>query len=144
MELRLVRSQYGLSLEAADDDTIDAIRRIPRDTHIIATISDSRNPQFHRKYMKFFNIVWEYQNEDTQSWFGCVRNFRKTIEVAAGHCDKVYNLELAAWVDIPRSVAYDKMEQQEFEDLYERVKAIVFEQFLPVREEEFYEALKYF
>jgi hypothetical protein len=143
MEIKLIRTPLGLS--PFGDESYDLIRALPYDTILTAKIQESRNPQFHKKYMAFFRIAWEYQNEDTQSWFGSVRNFRKTIEVAAGHCDKVYNLELQSWVDIPRSVAYDELEQSEFEDLYERVKQIVFTQFLPEDvEDDFYEATKDF
>lgn len=143
MEVKLIRTPLGLT--PFGDESYDLVRCLPYDTIVTAKIQESRNPQFHRKYMKFFNVAWEFQNEDTQSWFGSVRNFRKTIEVAAGHCDKVYNLELSAWVDIPRSVAYDELDQSEFEDLYERVKNIVFTQFLPeVNLDDFFEALKDF
>ena len=143
MEVKLIRTPLGLA--PFGDESYDLIRSLPYDTIVTAKIQESRNPLFHRKYMQFFNVAWKFQNEDTQSWFGTVRNFRKTIEVAAGHCDKVYNLELGAWVDIPRSVAYDALDQSEFEDLYERVKNIVFTQFLPeVNLDDFFEELKDF
>ena len=89
-----------------------------------AEIKLARNLNFHRKYFALINCAWEYQNEDTTKHFKNVECFRKTVEIAAGNCEPVYNLQLGQWVEIPKSIAFDKMDENEFRDLYERVKDV--------------------
>ena len=50
----------------------------------------------------------------------------KSLEVSAGHCDKVFSFKLKDWVDIPKSISFDKMSEFEFRELYERVKDVIF------------------
>ena len=74
-----------------------------------------------------------------------VEQFRKTVEIAAGHCDTVYSISLRSWIDIPRSIAFDKMDEAAFQDLYDRVKDVLFNIFLRnISEEEFMKNLRNF
>ena len=57
-------------------------------------------------------------------------SFRKTVQVAAGHCERVFNLELRTWVEVPKSIAFDKMKGDEFEALYKGVRDVLFKVFL--------------
>lgn len=143
MKIHLCRSPFGLS--GVYDDDREAIKKLKHDEIYEVDIKLQRNPAFHRKYFALFRVAWEYQNEDTQSWFGSMDAWRKAVEVAAGHCEKVYSLTLNDWVEIPKSIAFDKMKEEEFQDLYERVKHVLFTIFLPdIAEEDFFEALRDF
>lgn len=96
-----------------------------------ATIKRPRNLSFHRKYFALINCAWEYQGEKlTEHFRNNVELFRKTIEVAAGWCDKVYSIERREWIEVPKSIAFDKMDNSEFTELYERVKDVLFKYFL--------------
>lgn len=141
MKIRLCRSPFGLS--GVYDEDREAIKRLKHDEIYEVDIKLQRNPAFHRKYFALFRLAWEFQNEDTQSWFGSMDAWRKAVEVTAGHCEKAYSLTLNDWVEIPKSIAFDKMKEEEFQDLYERVKHVLFTIFLPdIAEEDFFEALK--
>ena len=95
------------------------------------TIRLSRNIDFHRKYFALIQCAWEYQNERTVDHFkNDINVFRKTIEVAAGWCEPVYSIERKEWLEIPKSIAFDKMDNTEFTDLYDRVKDVLFKYFL--------------
>lgn len=143
MKIHLTRSPFGLS--PATDDDRDKLNKLDYNEVYEIDVKLSRNYRFHCKYFKLFSIAWEFQNEDTQSHFGSMDAWRKTVEVAAGHCDRVYNLDLGAWIEIPRSVAFDKLSEEEFQDLYERVKHVLFTVFLTdIAEDDFFEALRDF
>lgn len=102
-------------------------------------IKKSRNYQFHKLYFSLINTSWQYQNEAVQNHFkNSVEQFRKSVEISAGHCDTVFNIKLKEWVDIPKSIAFDKMDEFEFRELYENVKTVLFSVFLKnISEEEF-------
>ena len=143
MKIKLCRSPFGLS--GAYDEDREAIKRLKHDEIYEVDIKEQRNAAFHRKYFALFRIAWEYQNEDTQSFFGCMDTWRKAVEVAAGNFELEYSLDRNEWVQRSKSIAFDKMKEEEFQDLYERVKHVLFTVFLPdIAEEDFFEALKDF
>lgn len=96
-----------------------------------ATIKRPRNLPFHRKYFGLINLAWEYQNERAVEHFKHnIELFRKTVEVASGWCEPVYSIARKEWVEVPKSIAFDKMDEDEFQNLYERVKDVLFKYFL--------------
>lgn len=137
MELHLINTASGL--KPCDDEDYERKLRLKPGRIYKCKLTLARNYEFHKKYFALINCAWEYQNERTVEHFKhSVAQFRKTVEIAAGHCDTVYNLSLRAWTDIPKSIAFEKMNEAEFQDLYERVKDVLFAVFLRnVSEDEF-------
>jgi len=87
-----------------------------------------RNYEFHKKYFKLISVAWEFMREDQHKFFKQNKDaFRKTIEVASGHFDLVYNLEQRSWVEVPKSIAFNKMGEDEFQELYNRVKDTLYQ-----------------
>lgn len=144
MELNLLNTAGGLV--PCDDNDYEEKRKLKVGQIYKATIKLNRNYRLHRKYFALINCAWAYQNERQTAFFkGSVEIFRKTMEMAAGHCERVYSIEHKEWRDIPKSIAFDKMDEAEFRDLYERVKDVLFATALRgVNEEEFLDALANF
>ena len=85
-----------------------------------------RNVDFHRKYFALISYSWEFLTEQEQVTFRSKENFRKYLEISAGHCDIFYHPKLQDFVEMPKSIAFDKMDNAAFSDLYERVKDVIF------------------
>lgn len=97
-----------------------------------------RNYAFHKKYFKLVTLAWEFLNEQSQRFFGSKESFRKTVEVAAGNVERVYNTSMKAWVETPKSISFDSMEEEEFAELYDSVKDVLLRMFIGrEREDEF-------
>jgi hypothetical protein len=110
-----------------------------------AEIKLMRNLDFHRKYFKLISLAWEYLNEKQQAFIKTKENFRKYLEVSAGHCEPFYSKTLNDWVDAPKSISFEKMDNAEFSDLYDRVKDVLFLTFLKnISQEDFEKNLKDF
>jgi hypothetical protein len=144
MELNLLNTAGGLV--PCDDNDYEEKRKLKVGQIYKATIKLNRNYRLHRKYFALINCAWAYQNERQTAFFkGSVEIFRKTMEMAAGHCEMVYSIKHKEWQDVPKSIAFDKMDEAEFRDLYERVKDVLFATALRgVSEEEFLDALANF
>ena len=144
MELNLLNTAGGLV--PCDDNDYEEKRKLKIGQIYKATIKLNRNYRLHRKYFALINCAWAYQNERQTAFFkGSVEIFRKTMEMAAGHCERVYSIEHKEWQDVPKSIAFDKMDEAEFRELYERVKDVLFATALRgVSEEEFLDALANF
>ncbi len=137
MVIHLVRTIDGF--KPCFDDDWEKMQKVPVGKILKTNITIERNFEFHKKYFALIHCAWEYLNEDVEKFFkGNIDQFRKTVEIAAGHYDSIYNIEMREWVQVPKSIAFDKMDEIEFKDLYERVKDVLFAVFLKnVSEEEF-------
>lgn len=144
MDLFLLNTSSGL--KPCYDEDYDNKKKLKIGEIYKAKITLARNLDFHRKYFALINCAWAYQNEKTTRHFKeSVECFRKTIEIAAGHCDTVYNISQKTWVEVPKSIAFDKMDELEFRDLYERVKDVLMKIFLKdINEYEFMRNLSNF
>lgn len=112
------------------DEDYDEKKRLKIGQIYKAKVSVPRNIQFHRKYFAMISCAWDLLTERQREFFGNKECFRKTVQIAAGYCDKVFNLKLKAWTDIPKSIAFDKMSGDDFEELYKGVRDTLFTVFL--------------
>jgi hypothetical protein len=96
-----------------------------------AKITKARNLGLHRKYFALINCTWEYMTEDQCEFFkNNKESFRKTIEMAAGYFEKIYSIQRKEWIEQPISIAFDKMDEFQFRDLYENCRGVIFATFL--------------
>lgn len=136
MKLFLLNTSEGL--KPCYDSDFDEKKKLKLGKTYSAEIKLVRNIDFHRKYFKLINLAWEYQNEARQAHFKNVDNFRKYVEVSVGYSDLFYHPKLKEWVEIPKSIAFEKIDNSEFQNLYEAVKNVLFTVFLKhITEEEF-------
>lgn len=144
MELYLLNTASGL--KPCNDEDYEKKLRLRPGRIYKCKVTLARNYEFHKKYFALINCAWAYQPERVVEHFKhSVEQFRKTVEIAAGHCDTVYSISLRSWIDIPRSIAFDKMDETAFQDLYDRVKDVLFNIFLRnISEEEFMRNLRNF
>lgn len=130
MKINLVVTSEGFRC-AADED-FEKKKTLKRGSVIECTVKEFRNYQFHKLYFAMINLSWEYLTEQQREFFhDSVDAFRKTCEVAAGHYEPVYSVARQAWLEVPKSIAFDKLDEAGFHELYERVKTVIFQTFIP-------------
>ncbi|MFA6726929.1 MAG: DUF1367 family protein [Prevotella sp.] len=124
MKINLLNTISGL--KPCYDDDYEEKKKLKIGETYTAEIRLERNPRFHRLYFALIACAWEYLPEKQTEGFRTKENFRKYVEVAAGHCEPYYSPKLKEWVEIPKSISFDSMDETEFKDLYERVKTVIF------------------
>ena len=144
MKINLLVTSDGF--KCAEDSDWEKKKTLKRGSVVECTIREYRNYRFHRLYFSMINLSWEYLSESQRAFFKeNVDVFRKTVEVAAGHYEPVYSVRRGEWLEVPKSIAFDKLDEASFHELYERVKLIIFQTFIPdVNKDEFEYALKDF
>ena len=129
MEIKLICTATGFKV--CDDTDYEVKRKLKIGQVYSCKIKQLRNYNFHRKYFALINCAWGFISEPTREFFHQdVEIFRKTVEIDSGHCERSYSLSRREWIDVPKSIAFDKMSPDEFADLYERVKEVLFKVFL--------------
>lgn len=124
MKLMVVNTPRGLV--PMDDDDHDQKRKLKLGQTYSVEVKIPRNVDFHRKYFALISYAWEFLNEREEAKFKTKDNFRKYIELSAGHFDVFYHPRLQEFVEIPKSISFGSMDNAEFSELYERVKDVIF------------------
>lgn len=130
MKIKVQNTIHGL-IPLYDED-YDEKKKLKLGATYEVSVKLTRNLQFHRKYFKLLTLAWEFQNEVTTEQFfqNSFEKFRKTVEIAAGICDTIYSIERKEFIDIPKSISFDRMDDAEFRDVYNRVKDVLYKVFL--------------
>ena len=124
MKLLVINTPRGL-VPLGDDD-YEQKRKLKLGETYSVEVKVVRNVDFHRKYFALIAYAWEFMNEQETERFKDKENFRKYLEIAAGHCDVIFHPRLQEFVEIPKSIAFAKMDNTAFSDLYGRVKDVIF------------------
>lgn len=121
------------------DDDFDKKKKLQIGGVYKVKVTQPRNYDFHKKYFALINCAWEYQTEGVVQHFkNSVDLFRKSVEMAAGHCETIYSITRNEWIEQPKSISFSKMSEIEFQELYDRVKDVLFSIFLKhISEDEF-------
>lgn len=124
MKLMVVNTPRGL-VPFGDDDYEEKKKLKFGDTYSVE-IKVARNVDFHRKYFALVAYAWEFLTETEIATFKTKDNFRKYLEISAGHCEVIFHPRLQEFVEIPKSISFSSMDNASFSDLYNRVKDVVF------------------
>ena len=126
MKLNLLNTAFGL-IPCYDDD-FDEKKRLKEGEYYMANITTVRNQKLHRKYFALINLAWDYVPGIQQEFLynNDKKVFRKTIEVAAGHCEVIYNIKLETFTHIPVSISYETLDNLAFEKLYNSVLDVLY------------------
>lgn len=143
MELLLIKTANGL--KPAFDEDFEKYVKLKNGQAYKAKFITYRNLDFHRKYFSLLNAAWSLQKEATVNHFKTFESFRKTVQVAAGASEVYYSITRKEWIEESKSISFEKMEEHEFQELYERVKDVLYKYFLKsVSVEEFEKVLSNF
>lgn len=123
MKLLVINTPRGL-IPCGDDD-YDEKKKLKIGQAYTVEVRVARNVDFHRKYFALIAYAWEFLNEKELATFKTKDNFRKYLEISAGHCEVIFHPRLQEFVEIPKSISFGSMDNAEFSDLYQRVKDVV-------------------
>ena len=108
------------------DDDYETKRKLKVGEAYTVDVKIVRNVEFHRKYFAMVAYAWEFLTEKEVETFKTKENFRKYLEISAGHCEVIYHPRLQEFVEVPKSISFGSMDNAAFSDLYERVKDVIF------------------
>lgn len=88
-------------------------------------ISRPRNAKHHRKFYALMNLI--FQNQEN---YETLEDLVNVIKIATGHCH-VYRKRNGDPLPVPRSIAFHKMDQTQFDEFYAKVIKLVRENIIP-------------
>jgi len=141
MRINVLNTTMGLIPLDLDDH--DEKKKLKIGEVYEASIVLKRNYRLHKLFFALINCAFEYLNdEQTERLGGYNRigkeNFRKDMLIAAGVTTSYYSAVDGDFRVEAKSLAFDRMDDAEFRDVYDAVKDAIFRTVLRgISEEEF-------
>lgn len=95
------------------DPTEEAFTKLKTGESFLIEIKRVRDPRHHRKFFALLKLVFE--NQDELEMFD---QFRQVFQMRCGLVDVVKTHKTTLY--LPKSIAFDKMDQTAFEELYNK------------------------
>lgn len=124
VQINVVR-RGGVLLPAGDDDR-EALRHVTAGDVWAFTLRKRRNYRLHRKFFALANVVAEHS-----SVFDTTAKAVTAIKLAAGHCDFAPHPLTGELQAVPKSIAFDAMDDAAFSAFYETAVQAVLAHLLP-------------
>lgn len=131
MRAMLLKTDKGLrGATPADHDAWTKFRRrletMKPGTWVRMEWARPRNGRFHRKFFALLQLVAE--NSET---YNTTEKALVAVKLVTGHFDLMLHPETGEIMQIPRSISYDSMEQDEFDRFYSAAIDGVLQHILP-------------
>jgi len=144
MELYLKNTAYGL-IPCMDDDA-EKKKTLKIGKVYKCDVKGVRNYRFLQKYFALINCTWDCLSDSQKELYLTAECLRDTLKIACGYCRRVYSIERKEFIDIPLSVSFGSMPEEDFNIFYKQMKEVIFGFVLraTITEEQFDEHLKNF
>ena len=113
MKLRVKKE--GDKLVPADQESLDMVKTLPKDEVYTVTIKLCRNYKLLQKYM----VLIKLGHDNTRKIKGSKEEYRDIMQIRAGYFTSCLT-DIGTYVKA-KSVAFDSMPEEEFQELYSRV-----------------------
>jgi hypothetical protein len=127
MKIALIKHFNGL--KAAYNSDLENIKKLKEGVIYEVNIKKPRNIMFHRKFFALINLVFE--NQET---FDNSNDLRYYLTMKAGFYKKVKTPNNGEMF-IPKSLKFDKMDNVEFEEVYNGVIKVIEKELLITKQD---------
>lgn len=125
--MRLICRKHLGALHPVDDTGREVLRRLPSGEYVTVEFKRSRNIKHHRLYWGLVSLVWD--NID-QERYPSPEDLHGAIKISVGLRTRIVMPD-GTVAFMPGSIAWGKMDQDQFSVFYDRVCDAVAKWFLP-------------
>jgi len=100
---------------------IDELGNVAAGEVLMCDVKRNRNVGHHKKGFKLLHLMF-----DNQDKFDDFETFRDWVQIAAGIVERIIGPEGELYYKI-KSLAFDKMDQSEFEKVYNKIVTVAYE-----------------
>lgn len=122
--MKIKVTKKGTFLIPAFEEDLENFRKMSNNEVYSFEFKKERNIKFHRKYFGLLNLAWENLPEWLDGRYKNIDHFRKAIQIRAGICEVIISLDGEEIVQ-PLSIAFDKLDENEFNEVYQSVLDIL-------------------
>lgn len=117
---KLFLKRDGYHLVPIDQESLVALKKLPKDKPLSCEIKRTRNYQFHKKFMAMVKIGCDNSKMIDKNGVPITFDaYRKYITIKAGFY-KLYQTEKGNYIE-PESISFGSMKAERFEIVYKKV-----------------------
>jgi len=118
MKILVIKTQTGL--KPCYDSDFENYAKIPIGEEFEIEYTKKRNLLFHRKYFALLKLAFENQSD-----YRLMEDLRRDLIITSGRYDEVINKITGEVYKVANSISFGKMDNVEFNLLYEETKNII-------------------
>ena len=123
---KIYLKRVGFHLLPTDQESLIALKKLPLDKPLSCEVKQTRNYQFHKKFMALVKIG--HENTQMVDDKGMPTNlpfseYRGEVIVAAGYFDRYMLGDRIK--DVPHSIAFGNMSEDKFQEVYRAVLDVI-------------------
>jgi hypothetical protein len=118
--------RHGDAFWPVDDLGQAILRRTPEGECVKVDVKRERNLQHHRLFFAMLNLV-----ADNSRYYHTTDQVLTALKIALGHVETFIHPTTGKTYLIPKSIAFEKMDQDEFREFFERCVDVIVQRFLP-------------
>jgi len=118
-----LKKNYDGSFLPADQEAAEWSAKLKIGQVVAADFKAVRNYEFHKKYFGMLKMAFENQED-----YPSLEKLREAAQIAAGYYEVIYMLDGRRGLK-SQSIAFDSMNQEEFEKLYSAVLNVILAHF---------------
>ena len=118
MKILVIKTQTGL--KPCYDSDFENYAKIPIGEEFEIEYTKKRNLQFHRKYFALLKLAFENQSD-----YRLMEDLRRDLIITSGRYDEVINKITGEVYKVANSISFAKMDNVEYNLLYEETKNII-------------------
>ena len=118
MKILVIKTQTGL--KPCYDSDFENYAKIPIGEEFEIEYTKKRNLLFHRKYFALLKLAFENQSD-----YRLMEDLRRDLIITSGRYDEVINKINGEVYKVANSISFAKMDNVEFNLLYEETKNII-------------------
>lgn len=123
---RAVFRKHGNALIPVDDHGLELLHTIRDQRDVMVSVKIARNPKHHRLLFALLNLIVERTGK-----FPNTRDALTALKVACGLVDPYIDAHDGKTYFVPRSIAFESMEQNEFSAFFDRAIFVTLQRWFP-------------
>ena len=115
-------------LVPVDDEASDALAKVRDGRDVTVEFKMSRNPRHHRLFFALIQFVRIHS--DTMAT-ATVKQIKTALKLATGHVETFVDCQTGQSVMVPKSIAFESMDQTEFNKFFDDAVSVIATRWMP-------------
>lgn len=126
--MKIICRKVGRSLVPVDDEGHEALAKVRDGRDVKVEFTMSRNLRHHRLAFAIFRFVQMHSETMANA---SIEQIKTAVKLATGHVDTFVDCQTGKSVMVPRSLAFEAMDQTEFGKFFEDACRVISSRWMP-------------
>lgn len=126
--MKIICRKVGRSLVPVDDEGFDALAKVKEGRDVKVEFTMSRNLRHHRLAFAIFRFI---QIHSPTMADASIEQIKTAVKIATGHVGTFVDCQTGQTFYVPKSIAWEAMDQGEFEKFFQDACNVICQRWMP-------------